>query len=144
MKERGGKLYCVDTWNNETMPDGERDTMAAFRGNVGRLGDAVVAVRKRSEALVRGDVPGEIGFVFIDGDHSFEGCRRDFETVREWVAPNGIIAFHDAIYPLEPAIHPDVQKVIGMALASGEWQFGGFVDSLCWIKRLPGEMAWGK
>jgi hypothetical protein len=30
----GGHLYCVDTWENQTMPDGERDTFAEFQRNV--------------------------------------------------------------------------------------------------------------
>jgi predicted O-methyltransferase YrrM len=34
-------------------------------------------------------------YCFIDGDHSFEGARQDFELCRRLVAPDGIIAFHD-------------------------------------------------
>lgn len=41
------------------------------------------------------NLPKEIGFVFIDGDHTYDGCRRDFNTVRERVCSGGVIAFHD-------------------------------------------------
>jgi len=34
--------------------------------------------------------------VFIDGDHSYEGCRDDWKTWRDHVAPGGFAAFHDA------------------------------------------------
>ena len=34
--------------------------------------------------------------VFIDGDHSYEGCREDWEMWRDHVAPGGFAAFHDA------------------------------------------------
>jgi predicted O-methyltransferase YrrM len=33
--------------------------------------------------------------LFIDGDHSYEGARRDFEDYGRLVRPGGIIAFHD-------------------------------------------------
>lgn len=34
-------------------------------------------------------------FVFIDGDHQYEHVLRDFNLVRDLVAPGGIIVFHD-------------------------------------------------
>ena len=37
-----------------------------------------------------------VDFVFIDGDHSYEGLRGDWELWRELVAHGGIIALHDS------------------------------------------------
>ncbi len=34
-------------------------------------------------------------FLFIDGDHSYEGVKKDYEMYSELVAPGGLIAFHD-------------------------------------------------
>lgn len=39
---------------------------------------------------------GPVDFVFIDGDHSYEGLRGDWEAWRKLVAPDGIIALHDS------------------------------------------------
>ena len=39
--------------------------------------------------------PDGIDFLFIDGDHSFDGVRRDFELYGPFVRNPGIIAFHD-------------------------------------------------
>lgn len=36
-----------------------------------------------------------IDFLFIDGDHTFEGVQKDFEMYGSLVRPGGIIAFHD-------------------------------------------------
>jgi predicted O-methyltransferase YrrM len=36
-----------------------------------------------------------VDMLFIDGDHSFEVCQRDFEMYKELVSPNGVIIFHD-------------------------------------------------
>jgi len=44
-----------------------------------------------------GGDPGRaaVDLLFIDGDHSYEGCRLDFEMYRDLVAPDGLIVFHD-------------------------------------------------
>jgi predicted O-methyltransferase YrrM len=38
-----------------------------------------------------------IDFLFIDGDHSYDGVRADFETYAPLVRPGGLIAFHDIV-----------------------------------------------
>lgn len=45
---------------------------------------------------VKGVLPGgALDYVFIDGDHSYEGVRQDFETYAPLVRRGGVIAFHD-------------------------------------------------
>ncbi len=39
-----------------------------------------------------------IDFLFIDGDHSYEGVKRDFEMYGPLVRPEGLIAFHDIVF----------------------------------------------
>jgi predicted O-methyltransferase YrrM len=36
-----------------------------------------------------------IDYAFIDGDHTYDGVRQDFELCRRFAAPNAMIAFHD-------------------------------------------------
>lgn len=38
-----------------------------------------------------------IDFLFIDGDHTFEGVQKDFEMYYPLVSSQGIIAFHDIV-----------------------------------------------
>jgi predicted O-methyltransferase YrrM len=38
-------------------------------------------------------------FVFVDGDHTYEGLRRDWEGWSPLVAPGGIVALHDSLLP---------------------------------------------
>lgn len=40
---------------------------------------------------------GPFDFMFIDGDHSYEGVKGDFNIYRPMLARNGCIAFHDTI-----------------------------------------------
>ena len=48
----------------------------------------------------------EIDFLFIDGDHGYEGVKQDWEMYRPLVKPGGVIVLHDVVYT---ALNPDVQ-----------------------------------
>ena len=39
----------------------------------------------------------KIDLLFIDGDHSYEGVKKDFDLYKSSVSKNGIIAFHDIV-----------------------------------------------
>jgi predicted O-methyltransferase YrrM len=51
----------------------------------------LTTIDKVEEAL--GDE--KIDFLFIDGDHSYEGVKFDFDTYSQFVREGGLIAFHD-------------------------------------------------
>jgi predicted O-methyltransferase YrrM len=42
----------------------------------------------------------QLDYLFIDGDHHYEGVKRDFEMYAPLVRTGGLIAFHDV------AVHP--------------------------------------
>ena len=44
-------------------------------------------------AAIRKDRP--LDFLFIDGDHAYEGVKADFELHSKAVRPGGMVAFHD-------------------------------------------------
>jgi predicted O-methyltransferase YrrM len=46
----------------------------------------------RIEGLLAGE---PLDFLFIDGDHSYDGVRADFESYGTLVRPGGLIALHD-------------------------------------------------
>jgi predicted O-methyltransferase YrrM len=49
-----------------------------------------------------------LDFLFIDGDHTYEGVKRDFEMYSPLVRPNGLIALHDILpRPDIPTIQVD-------------------------------------
>ena len=45
-----------------------------------------------------------IDFLFIDGDHSYEGVKADFEAYARLVRPGGLVAFHDVVPGEEAAV----------------------------------------
>lgn len=53
--------------------------------------------RLRSEMVNDQVTDGEIDFLFIDGDHTYDGVRQDFEMYSELVADDGIVALHDIV-----------------------------------------------
>jgi predicted O-methyltransferase YrrM len=50
---------------------------------------------KITHRMVEVATPHGIDFLFIDGDHTYEGVKKDFEMYSPLVNPGGIIAFHD-------------------------------------------------
>ncbi len=60
--------------------------------------------------LVKNFLDGKmIDFLFIDGDHTYEGVKKDFEMYSCLVKKGGIIAFHD-ISECPPEVGCDVSK----------------------------------
>lgn len=79
----------------------------------GALASATQRVVARAQRRVNGDGPrvhwhvarsddvgrawlGPVDLVFVDGDHSEDGCRTDWELWSEHVVAGGVVAFHDA------------------------------------------------
>ena len=126
---RGGRLYCVDPWTNLEMPGMVHDIFPGFMKNTAGLANCITTVRKRSEALLPGDVPSPLHLAFIDGEHAYAAVRLDFQFAAPLIAENGCIAFHDFQY------FEGVARVVGEALASGKWVPEGYVDNLVWLRR---------
>lgn len=50
---------------------------------------------------------GSVDLLFIDGDHSYDGVRADFENYAPLVKPGGLIAFHDILANQVPTCKVD-------------------------------------
>ncbi len=53
----------------------------------------------RSQDVGRSWGAGPVDLLFIDGDHSYEGCREDWDVWHPHIRVGGMIAFHDARGP---------------------------------------------
>lgn len=76
----------------------------------------------------------KIDFLFIDGDHTYEGVKQDFETYSKLVDPHGLIAFHD--------IAPDRAKVPNHFVSVFWNEVKGRYDHQEFI-RNPEQSKWG-
>ena len=129
LANQNSHLICVDTWQNDTIPEGQRDTFAEFEQNVSSVRKYITTLRKRSDQLKREDIPTPLCLVFLDGDHSYEAVRQEVSFFTPLIADKGVLAFHDAVE------FEGVARAIGEALASGSWQFGGGIDNLVWLTK---------
>jgi predicted O-methyltransferase YrrM len=54
--------------------------------------------QESTRALLSETLAGaEIDFLMIDGDHTYEGVRRDFELYSPLLSASGLVAFHDIL-----------------------------------------------
>jgi predicted O-methyltransferase YrrM len=95
----------------------------------------------------------EIGIVFIDGLHSAEQARFDFETFAHKLAPQGLILLHDSVWRLPSRLYGQDREYVHTVLdfvsdlkQRPEWQtfdlpFGG---GLTMVRRavLPDPPKW--
>jgi predicted O-methyltransferase YrrM len=101
------KVYAVDHFrgspeNQKGQPfahpvlEQQGSTFGVFHANLERLGlsDQVVPVRNASvDASSSWD--GPVRLLFIDGEHSYEASRADYEAWSPFVVNRGYICFHD-------------------------------------------------
>jgi len=92
-----GQIICIDTWNNDAMSEGNRDTWAEFKKNTASFSDYVIPVRGFSTAVVEQvrKIAPSLDLLFIDGDHSYEGVKADWEAYKDFLKPGSIVVFHD-------------------------------------------------
>src|SRR3990167_10654666 len=90
-----GHIVAIDPHISDLEHHGQGSSLLAFQHNVARAGlaDVVTPIVARSQD-VRWNEP--IAFLWIDGDHSYEGATQDFERYAPHVVEGGVIAFHDA------------------------------------------------
>lgn len=55
---------------------------------------------------VKFQLDDKVDFLFIDGDHSYEGVKKDFEMYSPLVRKGGIIVFHDVVYTSDDPYAP--------------------------------------
>lgn len=61
-----------------------------------------------------------LDLLFIDADHSYEGCKADFDNYAHYVRFSGFICFDDYNQPNNPA--NGVKKVVAEVLETGKYQ----------------------
>lgn len=88
------KLYCVDTWENDAMSEGNKDTFEEFINNTREYNDIIYPLRGCSKRVSQ-IFDKEIDFIFIDGDHSYEGVLADVEAWFPKLKSGGLVVFHD-------------------------------------------------
>ena len=93
-----GRLFCVDPW--EAPPGKEHPCFSICRRELRRQGVlGKVGFLKGFSRDVEESMPKECDFVFIDGDHSFQGLETDWGITHRRLIPGGVVCLHDTAVP---------------------------------------------
>ncbi|MPY82960.1 MAG: class I SAM-dependent methyltransferase [Actinophytocola sp.] len=117
---------------------GRLDTLGMFRRTIADAGleEQVVAVVGRS-SVVAAFWRTPLDFVFIDGGHTEEAARGDYEGWAPWVKDGGVLAIHDVFEdPRDGGQAP--HHIYRRALDSGEFTEVKAVGSLRLLRRVSG------
>jgi predicted O-methyltransferase YrrM len=94
----GGVLVAIDPYPNQRLGFSAQQIIA--RRELSKIKSGTVKWMRTTgtnaaRELCAIDSP-RFGFVFVDGDHSWEGLQGDWEGWKRLLAPGGIIAIHDS------------------------------------------------
>ncbi len=131
---RGAKVYAVDPYNPFVGPLGSefgpKDRTPLFTNLLlAGVADKVWVINLPSEQAARGWREA-VGLLWIDGDHSYEGVKTDFESWSPFLAPGGVIAFHDSLDE-----RMGVKRLIGEILPRGDYEHAGVVDRTTFLRK---------
>lgn len=116
LKTGKAKLYCIDTWRNDAMSEGKRDTYDEFLKNTEKYKDIIIPVRETSEnavSVLQKQIKS-IDMLFIDADHNYEGCKRDWDLYSPFLRIGSLVIFHDYGWAegVKRVVNEDVRPLI--------------------------------
>lgn len=129
----GNKVYAVDPHLDFIgvlgAIFGPNDLKALYQNIVAaNVGDTVFVVSLPSVEASKAWQSTSIELLFIDGDHSYDGVKSDYESWIPYVVKNGLIAFHDCNVA-------GVKQLIDKLNDSGLVEFIEKIDELAWFKK---------
>jgi len=127
-------LHLIDPFVDESgwaLPAGWGASARATQRVVARAGGPRVHWHVARSQDVGRDWSEPVDVVFIDGDHSPEGVREDWDVWHPHMRQGGFVAFHDA---REPGLGPT--QVVGELFPLPGWELYGEVDNIVAVRRL--------
>src|ERR1017187_7341897 len=92
----GGKCYCVDPY---IRAEAMQAVCLRHLRRAGLMPRIVMLRMTGGEARLI--LPRQVDFIFVDGDHSWDGIRTDWALVKECLRLGGKVCFHDTSPPPE-------------------------------------------
>jgi hypothetical protein len=88
-----GSTYVIDACNGVGGPNDLENETSFYRTNFHPRLIKNTSENAYYDFFIRQDI--KIDFLFIDGDHSYEGVKLDFELYSNLLSENGVIMIHD-------------------------------------------------
>ncbi len=114
-------LYSVDAWQtlNQKGDGGYEQewhdkNYADAKERLARFKERSIIIKGLSQEVAEGFENESIGFLYLDGDHSYEGVKRDLEAWVPKVVKGGVIAGHDYLsgeYGVNQAVNEFANKL---------------------------------
>ncbi len=95
---QGGHLYSVDIVLHDQV-----------EGNIKPWSENVTLITGKSNKIPWST---RVDLVFIDGDHSYKGVKRDVNKFTPFVDKGGYVIFHDVVGK-KSELHPIIDKLLG-------------------------------
>ena len=137
-----GPVVSIDPHNQPSATDPDLPVSGTsfddFQSAINRAGLAhrVEAHRAASrEVAVGWDRP--IRLLWIDGDHTYQGAKLDFDLFTPFLIDDAIVAFHDTLHEFEGPIRVFVEDM----LRSDKFGPAGFLHTIGWAQYRPRDGA---
>lgn len=97
-----GVLYCVDPFISRKNSQNPGLKMAERDLRINKTRNKVkFLIGFSTDPVIQSGISNRIDFAFIDGDHSYEGLKNDWNIVKQKVMSGGIVCLRDTILPPE-------------------------------------------
>lgn len=138
--DSSGVVYLIDPYPSGRIP-GLNLTKVCAQQNLRQCGNATVRFLQHFSHNASKTWSTPVDFLFIDGDHSYTACMKDWQEWSPYVEKGGVVAFHDARVFSGGWTREDwgPVKVVNELFMNGEnsdWQLVDEVDSLVVVRRL--------
>ena len=103
-KLRGGKVYGYDLWdthglNNQFEHWSSKEKCEEYLRGKGHVNFELTKINSRTPEfaeLIKSKHPS-IDLAYIDGCHSYDGIKNDFDIIYPLLSESGVIVFHDTL-----------------------------------------------
>ena len=133
-----GPVVAIDPHNSPILLDLETNPEAStYQDFLNSIGAAGVSDHVEPHVAYSTEVASSwkrpIRVLWIDGDHTYDGAKKDLEGFLPHMAPFGVIAMHDALNAFPVPIRIFVEDI----LRSDRFGAAGFVQSIAWAQFRP-------
>jgi predicted O-methyltransferase YrrM len=132
-RQSGARVFAIDP-HEASHEDPAARTLDTLRRNLSDAGvlDLVTPIIARSENASR-DFTGPIDVLFVDGDHTGAGVRRDLEQWLPKMATPGALALHDVVNPAYSGPRRAVARLLVSSRRIGRMEI---VDSIAYASTV--------
>ena len=136
-------IYCIDPFNAAgeigskeiyEKTRGDKSLLEQFEANLSGVPSNVEIETLVGYSNQFVNTLGAIDFLFIDGDHSIEGCKFDYENFEKDIKPGGYIAFHD--YDATRGDLGPTWVIDNLVKTNGSYSFFNSFDSLMVFRKI--------